>query len=171
MTHWRSQNTPVVEILNRPCPCRIVAFSVSSHPETTSITKCCNTPVPGTYYKEEERHEVYPKQLFVIQKGILATTVLNAYHQPRSAPIINIGKMSTTNFQLAAFFGPQPRDPPNGRTPSRPRPPKTVQPRDDGSHRTANACYGPPQKPKPEKPWPRDPGNGRQFALGPRSRR
>ncbi|KAK3048511.1 hypothetical protein LTR09_010175 [Extremus antarcticus] len=60
-------------------------------------------------------------------------------------------------------MGPQPRDPPNGRSPPS-RPPKPVQPRDDGCNRSPNACYAGPDKPAPKDPWPRDAGNGRWGA-------
>ena len=99
---------------------------------------------------------------------MLALQVVETNHLPVMAPTF----YNTNTMALqSAFFGPQPRDPPTGRAPpSRPRPPKPPQPRDDGSHRSPNACYGGTQPPKPSKPWPRDPGNGRQFAMGPTCR-
>ncbi|KAK4546190.1 hypothetical protein LTR36_002327 [Oleoguttula mirabilis] len=47
-------------------------------------------------------------------------------------------------------------------SPSRPRPPKPVQPRDDGQSRRQTACCNDPQ--------PRDPGNGRRLYLDPQPR-
>ena len=99
-------------------------------------------------------------------------------HKHQLPVLAPINTTKTTNADIMAnahsriaVCGPQPRDPPNGRAPdTHPRPPKPVQPRDDGSNRTANACYGDPYQPQPGKPWPRDPGNGRQFALGPQPR-
>ncbi|KAF2725712.1 hypothetical protein K431DRAFT_82914 [Polychaeton citri CBS 116435] len=64
---------------------------------------------------------------------------------------------------------------PASSTPGRPRPPKPSQPRDDGQSRSPismRAGRG-PQKPAPPpspRPWPRDPGNGRQMTLGPQPR-
>ena len=99
---------------------------------------------------------------------MLALQAFESDHFPIMAPAFH---ESNTMALQSAFFGPQPRDPPTGRAPpSRPRPPKPPQPRDDGSNRSPNACYGGAPEPKPGKPWPRDPGNGRQYAMGPTGR-
>lgn len=97
--------------------------------------------------------------------------------QMGSFTAINSVRQSSAN-------GPQPRDPPNGRSPSRPRPPKPIQPRDDGSHRYISSCSGPQPrddgsrrqfsgKPpnRPEKPpQPRDPGSKKRLRADPQPR-
>lgn len=88
-----------------------------------------------------------------------------------------------TPVHYANLIDPQPREPGNGSTfksPNRPRPPKPVQPRDDGCSRMPNACFasgGGNDDPQPrdpgngrhhrmrKDPQPRDPGNGRHAAL------
>ncbi|KAI6897512.1 hypothetical protein KC318_g11217 [Hortaea werneckii] len=87
-----------------------------------------------------------------------------------------------TPAHYANLIDPQPREPGNGSTfksPNRPRPPKPVQPRDDGCSRMPNACFasgGGNDDPQPrdpgngrhrmrKDPQPRDPGNGRHAAL------
>ena len=90
----------------------------------------------------------------------------------------------TPDAVVAISIDPQPRDP--GKTggqrlmsgqPTRPRPGKPVQPRDTGSYKapyeTEYVEFGGNPKPKPpppSKPWPRDPGKGRHFAIGPQPR-
>ncbi|RMY80156.1 hypothetical protein D0862_12854 [Hortaea werneckii] len=68
-----------------------------------------------------------------------------------------------TPAHYASLIDPQPRDPGNGSTfksPNRPRPPKPVQPRDDGCSRMPNACFA--ASGGNDGPQPRDPGNGRR---------
>lgn len=50
-------------------------------------------------------------------------------------------------------------------SPSRPRPPKPIQPRDDGQSRKQTVCYG-----GNDGPQPRDPGNGRRLQFDPQPR-
>ncbi|KAI6814696.1 hypothetical protein KC340_g15995 [Hortaea werneckii] len=70
-----------------------------------------------------------------------------------------------TPAHYAGLIDPQPREPGNGSTfksPNRPRPPKPVQPRDDGCSRMPNACFAAtPASGGNDGPQPRDPGNGR----------
>ena len=51
-----------------------------------------------------------------------------------------------------------------------PRPPKPVQPRDDGQSRWQGACLGMAISDPDPKPQPRDPGNGRRIVPDPQPR-
>ncbi|RMY24020.1 hypothetical protein D0867_01660 [Hortaea werneckii] len=77
-----------------------------------------------------------------------------------------------TPVHYAGLIDPQPREPGNGSTfksPNRPRPPKPVQPRDDGCSRIPNACFAAASGGN-EGPQPRDPGNGRRMRVDPQPR-
>jgi len=69
-----------------------------------------------------------------------------------------------TPIEYRGLIDPRPHRPSSGRSPKRPRPEKPIQPRDDGASRLA-ACGG-----NDNGPQPRDPGNGRTFAITPQPR-
>ncbi|KAI6858589.1 hypothetical protein KC338_g7642 [Hortaea werneckii] len=78
-----------------------------------------------------------------------------------------------TPAHYAGLIDPQPREPGNGSTfksPNRPRPPKPVQPRDDGCSRIPNACFAAAATGGNDGPQPRDPGNGRRMRVDPQPR-
>ncbi|KAI7119697.1 hypothetical protein KC343_g18188 [Hortaea werneckii] len=78
-----------------------------------------------------------------------------------------------TPAHYAGLIDPQPREPGNGSTfksPNRPRPPKPVQPRDDGCSRIPNACFAAAASGGNDGPQPRDPGNGRRMRVDPQPR-
>lgn len=121
---------------------------------------------PNAYQSISKTPQDNIKANYNTQQGMLAYSLIDNSHLPLSAPTFDTVRTTSKMVLQSAFFGPQPRDPPTGRAPpSRPRPPKPVQPRDDGCHRSPSACYGGAQQPQPGKPWPRDPGNGRQYAM------
>lgn len=68
-------------------------------------------------------------------------------------------QLPSVGYTSTYAAGPQPRDPPNGRAPQRPRPPRDPQPRDGECSRYSNACFaaGPKDPPPKGGPWPRDP--------------
>lgn len=101
----------------------------------------------------------------------LSPTIAPSDSHQSQTRMIAPSRMLVYNNNTVTMAGPQPRDPPNGRStpPSRPRPsdPTRPWPRDDGANRWANVCYAgnndPKTRPPPPKPYPppRDSGKRR----------
>ncbi|KAI7170242.1 hypothetical protein KC316_g8152 [Hortaea werneckii] len=72
-----------------------------------------------------------------------------------------------TPAHYAGLIDPQPREPGNGslfKSPNRPRPPGSVQPRNDCCSRMPNACFVAVSGGN-DGPQPRNPGNGRSALI------